>query len=845
MALKKNLNANEYHGKNAFGGTVIDPDTVIAASTPVLSKVKIGEQTYWLKDADARKVVDIIYADYLKASDKAALEAEISAEEAARIVADGDLQALIDALEAVVGDENSGLVKGLADEIKRATEAEEALDAKITAEAERADAAEKVNAAAIAAEQSRAEGKEAELATAISAEETRAKGVEEDLQDQIDDIEEGLVKVKSGEKILGLDGTTKELSTTLAINYDSETRKVQLKGINNELVSEFDASAFIKDGMLYGEKAFVATATSETVEIKGQTHTFDNLTVGHQYLAFVFTDGAVPTATYTWEIVDLQDLVDVYTAGNGIDITNNVVSAVAKSGDKYIEVTADGIASKGIDTAIADAVADEAEIARAAEQANAQAISAEETRAKAAEKANADAIDALEGRMDTAEGDIEALEGRMDTAEDEIDALQADSHTHANKAELDLIASGDKAKWDKAVTDLASEIARATKAEEDLDDKIDGVASGLADEITRATEAEEALDTAYKAADATLDGKITDEATAREDADDAINAKIGAKTDAATADTVYGAINAETARAEAAEADLQEQIDDLDEGAFKNVEWVDMGRQLTKTIGDDTTVVHEFGDLADENLANLEVKGQTISGVKATGTSTGELTGALNYTSTEIASNGTFTATGSIDVTLAGNTFDAITSVGELAKYTPENVTGGKATVVDTTKFNGGSQASFTQGAKANLTTSNISYVEEGVNVEVGTGDDSECLIFTNLTAKSAKAVDTFTANGDDNFTANTVASLGDGFVTAGSDVSYTPSQYTDAVLPTKAAQTVSVATKSFTGTANQPISVAGNYDKANLGTVAFSGKAIELNVGDIVVADKDVTKKA
>lgn len=48
-----------------------------------------------------------------------------------------------------------------------------------------------------------------------------------------------------------------------------------------------------------------------------------------------------------------------------------------------------------------------------------------------------------------AEG-VAALKGRVETAEGEIDALQADSHTHANKAELDKVAEGDVAKWNAA-----------------------------------------------------------------------------------------------------------------------------------------------------------------------------------------------------------------------------------------------------------------------------------------------------------------------------------------------------------------------------------------------------------
>lgn len=38
-------------------------------------------------------------------------------------------------------------------------------------------------------------------------------------------------------------------------------------------------------------------------------------------------------------------------------------------------------------------------------------------------------------------------------------------HSHANSTELDKIAAGDKAKWDKAVTDLSDEITRAKAAE--------------------------------------------------------------------------------------------------------------------------------------------------------------------------------------------------------------------------------------------------------------------------------------------------------------------------------------------------------------------------------------------
>ena len=50
------------------------------ARKPVLSKIKIANTTYYLKDADARAVIDTIYGDYLKAADKTELSGLISAE---------------------------------------------------------------------------------------------------------------------------------------------------------------------------------------------------------------------------------------------------------------------------------------------------------------------------------------------------------------------------------------------------------------------------------------------------------------------------------------------------------------------------------------------------------------------------------------------------------------------------------------------------------------------------------------------------------------------------------------------------------------------------------------------
>ncbi len=112
----------------------------------------------------------------------------------------------------------------------------------------------------------------------------------------------------------------------------------------------------------------------------------------------------------------------------------------------------------------------------------AAAVTVEKDRAELAEKAINDTIGTLptgEGayttlvagiaaakeQADKGVSDAAAVAGRMTTAEGEIDTLQAASHTHANKDELDLIASGDKAKWDEAYNKRHE---HANKAELDL-----------------------------------------------------------------------------------------------------------------------------------------------------------------------------------------------------------------------------------------------------------------------------------------------------------------------------------------------------------------------------------------
>lgn len=127
--------------------------------------------------------------------------------------------------------------------------------------------------------------------------------------------------VATGDKVLGLSGT--KLSSTLNLKYDSTNKKIKLLGIGDAKIAEIDATDFIKDGMV-DNVSFDATSKTLTI-------TFNTVS-GKE---------AIP--------VDLSSLVDTYTAGNGIDITKNVVSVKRDTNsEKFLSVGTNGVKLSGV-----------------------------------------------------------------------------------------------------------------------------------------------------------------------------------------------------------------------------------------------------------------------------------------------------------------------------------------------------------------------------------------------------------------------------------------------------------------------------------------------------------------
>lgn len=259
-----------------------------------------------------------------------------------------------------------------------------------------------------------------------------------------------------------------------------------------------------------------------------------------------------------------------------------------------------------------------------------------------------------------------------------------------------------------------------------------------------------------------------------------------------------------------------------------------------------------LGKLAKKDSATGTVPGQTISGVKATGN-----------------------VTGSIDVTLS-QTATAAT----LAKsaYTPEGSIAANVTATG--------KVAIAKDAENGV---QISGSVSAPTVTVTPATDSIKKV-TSVGTLPTKAADIFTANGDDTFTAGSQAAwsanVDDASETLsfsftantlptfkqGAKASYKEGAFDAGSLPTLAAEGTTVVTgitgatatapvftgdkfsatftgdkntvnAAFTGTEVQVVSGV-TYDKAtvNAAETTFTADAVELAVGDITVASKEVT---
>ena len=251
--------------------------------------------------------------------------------------------------------------------------------------------------------------------------------------------------VADGEKIISLNGD--KLSTTLTIAYVGASKdendnhvpaQLRLQGKEGEVISAINADAFVKDGMI------------ESVALDGPQ---DGET-GKKYMVITWN---LESGKETMRL-DVSELFNPYVAGNGLNLENGTFSLKLATGEEYLTVTTDGIATT---QALWNKVdeKDNTVLSAAKTYAEGQATSAISTaEAKATELANAaqaTAISTAEAKAtelagaaeSAAKGYADELNTAMNTR---VEALEAIDHEHENKEVLDGITSEKVSNWDAA-----------------------------------------------------------------------------------------------------------------------------------------------------------------------------------------------------------------------------------------------------------------------------------------------------------------------------------------------------------------------------------------------------------
>lgn len=739
---------------------------------PQLSKVRIGEKDYFLKDAEGRLIAQ----------------------------------------------------EALAEETLRATAAEEDLDGRLdTAEGKittlegEVETIEGKPAYNITSTQISNWDNEVGTKAALAQEVTRATGAEEALDGRLDVIEgtgEGSIK-----KAVADEATARDNAIASAINALDVTDAAE-DGKYVSAVSETDGKITVTRATLptAPEYTIVKQDTPESGMASTYYLTKDNVQVGakiniakdqflkeaHFYAKAEDVPAGVtppsgqefPALRLVFEVAEgkndiwiaVKELVDTYTAGAAIDITNNKISVKVKANDSYIEIDSnDQIATKGIDAAISTAVAAEATLRETADN-------------------------ALDGRLDIIEG--------ADTVDGSIKKALKDA---------------------KAYTD--AETARAEGVEATLvpqDRTIAGV--DLEDDITQG-ELQTALGLENLAYSDTASGKIT----------------------VATSQTISGV----------------KATGNLSGSASLTIGSTSTAATLTK--GDYTPAGSITGEAISGGSINVTVKDATA------GTAVTDIT-YTSYTPagtiSPASADGSFTAlkeatfqAADDGIAIAGTvSAPAINVTAGTQKTFVTSITAGSQASINTDKFNGGAPATLTYAASD-------AFVKEGVKVEVGTGTDSETLIFSEVTNKgTASVISAFnggsaasisegfftpntlqTVDGTDNVHDTPSAALADAPVFTGNkykvnttsdtalknvvfsgtseDVKFAGAKYLKQEIDAKTFTPVA-ATLGFSGTTATNVLVTGvNYDKANAsqsGSVTINNAS--LNVGAINVAAEEVT---
>lgn len=245
-----------------------------------------------------------------------------------------------------------------------------------------------------ASDKTELEGKITAVQTAVDTEKSRAEGIEAGLESRLAAVEGDYLKATDKTELQGNIDTVAGAVERLTNGVSAE----EIDGVN-------DLIKYVKDHgtEVTGMQGDIAQNASDIAGVASRMTTAEG--------KITAVEGAVSTkveqSVYDQKISALE--------GADSTMSGKIAALEAKFG--------------GEDGSVEDMIAD----------AKAEAIATAGTNADTKDEA------VLAAAKKYADDEDAMIESR-------VDALESDTHTHGNKAELDLIATGDKAKWDSAAS---------------------------------------------------------------------------------------------------------------------------------------------------------------------------------------------------------------------------------------------------------------------------------------------------------------------------------------------------------------------------------------------------------
>lgn len=155
--------------------------------------------------------------------------------------------------------------------------------------------------------------------------------------EELPEDKDTLYTAKADDKVLSLNGT--EFSTQIGLKH--ENGRISLTGIDGAEIAGFSDADFIEDGFLQAVEL-----VDENPNLDG-----DDKTVGGPFLKFTWNTASSLLANETY--VAIGELVDVYTAGDGLKLDGNKFSIkVAEGNETFLTVNENGVKLSGVQTAI-------------------------------------------------------------------------------------------------------------------------------------------------------------------------------------------------------------------------------------------------------------------------------------------------------------------------------------------------------------------------------------------------------------------------------------------------------------------------------------------------------------